>query len=88
MAELARVGVAAAPACPNCKNRLDDLPLDDLAAGDEYQCLFCSQQIRIPKPVLARLIEQRELLRSAQDEAKPSLFQRLAQFFQGLFGQK
>jgi tRNA(Ile2) C34 agmatinyltransferase TiaS len=86
MAELARVHVAAAPACPKCRNRLTDLPLDDMAAGDEYQCLFCSQVIRIPQAVLERLIEQREALRREQAQEQPNLFQRVALFFRRLFG--
>jgi len=85
MTELARVQVGAAPACPGCKNRLTDLPLDDLAAGDEYQCLFCSQVIRIPQQVLDRLIEQREALRREQAQNNPGFFQKIADFFKRLF---
>lgn len=86
MAELARVNVGLAPACPGCRNRLSDLPLDDLAAGDEYQCLFCSEVIRIPQQVLDRLIEQREAQRREQAALKPSLFQRISKVFRQLFG--
>lgn len=86
MAELAKVNLAAAPACPGCKNRLTDLPLDDLAAGDEYQCLFCSQVIRIPQQILDRLIEQRETLRREQASLNPPNFlERIAAFFKRLF---
>ncbi len=85
MAELARVGVAAAPACPNCKNRLSELPIDDLSGGDEYQCLFCSEIIRIPQQVLDRLREQREAF-LREHGAPPTWLQRLTLFFRRLLG--
>lgn len=84
MAELARVGVAAAPACPNCKNRLSQLPIDDLSGGDEYQCLFCSEVIRIPQQVLDRLREQRDAFQR-EHGAPPTWFQRFKDFFRRLF---
>lgn len=85
MAELAKVSVAAAPACPSCRNRLSDLPLDELAAGDEYQCLFCSEIIRIPQQVLDRLIEQREARRREEASQRPGLFGRFFAALKKLF---
>lgn len=81
MAKLARVNLAAAPACPGCMNRLTNLPLDDLQAGDQVQCLFCSEMIRIPQPSLDRLIAQREEQRREQASGQHGFFQRIANFF-------
>jgi hypothetical protein len=47
-------------ACPGCQVRLSDLPLDQLAAGQEYSCPHCTQQLRIPAPILSKLIAQRD----------------------------
>ena len=80
MAEFAKVGLAAAPACPNCKNRLSDLPLDDLKGGDQVQCLFCGESIRIPQQILDRLREQREAFRREQASLQPTLWQRITRF--------
>lgn len=85
MAEFAKVSLAAAPGCPNCKNRLSDLPLDELSPGDEYQCVFCGERIRIPKQVLDRLRAQRDALR-AEHEQQKSVLTRIRNFFRRLFG--
>lgn len=84
MTQLAKVDVAAAAACPNCRQRVTDLKLDELAAGAEHQCLFCGHFMRIPKPILDRLIAQREAARAAGAQ-ESSLFRRLAAFFSNLF---
>lgn len=81
MAEFAKVSLAAAPGCPNCKNRLSDLPLDTLSAGDTVQCLFCGESIRIPQQVLDRLLEQREAQRREQALLRPTLWQRIKRLF-------
>lgn len=81
MAEFAKVSLAAVPGCPNCKNRLSDLPLDNLSAGDTVQCLFCSEKIRIPQQILDRLREQRDALLREQALRRPSLWQRIKRFF-------
>lgn len=86
MAELAKVGVSAAPACPSCRNRFSGLDLDKLQAGDEYQCLFCSEVIRIPQQVIDRLLAQREAERAEQARLNPGLWQRVSNFFSRLFG--
>lgn len=77
----------AAPACPGCGHRLDDLPLDELDGGAEYACPKCGQVIRIPGQVLQRLLEQREALRAALEaEREPTWWDRLTAFFRRLFG--
>lgn len=86
MAELAKVGLAAAPACPNCRNRFSDLPLDDLKPGDEVQCLFCGERIRIPAQLLTRLREQREALLREQARSKPGFLQRLLSWLRQISG--
>lgn len=85
MAELAKVNLAAAPGCPNCRNRLD-LPLDKLTGGDEVQCLFCGEKVRIPQSILERLLAQREAQRLEEASSQPGLLQRIAEFFRRLFG--
>ena len=60
MSELARIQVGIAPACPNCKQRVMDMDLDQLAAGAEHQCLLCGHSMRVPKAILDRLIAQRD----------------------------
>ena len=65
MSPLARITTASAPACPNCRNRID-LDLDKVAAGAEHQCLFCGHSLRVPKAILERLLAEREAARAAQ----------------------
>ena len=82
--QFAKVDVAAAPACPNCRQRVTDMNLEQLAAGAEHQCLFCGHFMRVPQSILDRLIAQR-------DAAKPrnsngSVFARIAAFFSRLLG--
>ena len=84
MERLARVDLAAAPACPNCRQRVTDLNLDELAGGAEHQCLFCGHFMRVPEALLKRLLEQREAARAAQ--APVSLWARLSGFLARLFG--
>lgn len=86
VAEFAKVSLAAAPGCPNCKNRLSNLPLDTLAAGDKVQCLFCGEQIRIPQQVLDRLREQHEAMLREQARLRPTLWKRIIRFFSRLVG--
>jgi hypothetical protein len=86
MAKLAQVGVAAAPACPKCRNRITNLPLDELSGGDEIQCIFCSEVFRIPQQVLDRLIEQRDAFRREHASQRSGFFQRIADFFRRIFG--
>ena len=88
MAQLAKIGVAAAPACPGCRNRLTGLPLDELAAGAGYQCPFCGQHMRIPQQVLAELIRQRDERLAEQAKNKGGFFQRLFKTLASLFGAK
>lgn len=84
MERLARVDLAAAPACPNCRQRVTDLDLDELAGGAEHQCLFCGHFMRVPEALLQRLIAQRDAARASQ--APVSFWQRLSGFFASLFG--
>lgn len=65
MSQLAKVELAAAPACPNCRNRVTDLDLDKLATNPEHQCLLCGHIMRVPKQILERLVAQREALKAA-----------------------
>ena len=60
MSQLARIIPAAAVACPHCQNRLEDLPLDNIACGVVYDCPYCQQPLRIPAPILERLLDQRD----------------------------
>ncbi len=85
MTEFAKVGLAAAPGCPNCKNRMSDLPLDTLTAGDTVQCLFCGEKIRIPQQVLDRLKQQRDFLlaEEAARRKKLTFWQRLLGWLKG-----
>lgn len=66
MSQLAKIQTSAAPACPNCRNRVTDLDLDKLAGGGEHQCLFCGNTMRIPKALLDRLIAERDAARAAE----------------------
>ena len=85
VAELAKIGVVAAPACPGCRNRLTGLPLDDLVDGAGYQCPFCGEQMRIPRRVIETLIQQREELRAAQNADKGSFWRRMLISIRNLF---
>ena len=85
MEKLAKVGLAAAPACPNCRQRVTDLNLDELASGAEHQCLFCGNFMRVPKAILDRLIEQRDAARAA-NIPQGSLITRVMAFFRRLLG--
>jgi hypothetical protein len=82
MAELAKVALASAPACPNCRNRITDLDLDGLAAGAEHQCLFCGHTMRVPKALLDKLLAQREAERVAR-KASRNWWQRLRDYLLG-----
>lgn len=86
MARLAQIGVASAPACPGCRNRLTGLPLDELAEGAGYQCPFCGQHMRIPQQVLQELIRQRDERLAEAAGSKGSFFQRLFRTIAALFG--
>jgi hypothetical protein len=86
MARLAQIGVAAAPACPKCRNRITNFPLDELSGGDEIQCLFCSETFRIPQQVLDRLIEQRNSLEHERAGQQYTFFQRIVDFFRRIWG--
>lgn len=84
MAELAKLSLAAAPACPNCRERITNLDLDSMAPGDEHQCMACGHVLRIPGAVLERLIAQRD---AELADAKPAgLLERILEFFARLFG--
>lgn len=84
MAELARIRLAAAPACPNCRQRLEGLDLDALTGGSEIRCSSCGHAMRIPQAILDRLREQREAERAAEGGG-PSWFARLVAFFSNLW---
>lgn len=84
MSQLAKIQTSAAPACPNCRNRITDLDLDKLAGGAEHQCLFCGNTMRVPKALLDRLIAERDAARA--DEKKPdSLWDSLKKAVLSLF---
>lgn len=80
MAELARIDLGAAPACPNCRQRLEGLNLDELSGGSLVRCPSCGHAMRIPQAVLDRLLEQRQAARAAAGEDR-SLRARLVAFF-------
>jgi hypothetical protein len=84
VSQLAKVDLAAAPACPNCRQRVSDLNLDELAAGAEHQCLFCGHFMKVPKSILDRLVAQRDADRVAQGKASP--WARLVAFFSRTLG--
>jgi hydrogenase maturation factor len=83
MSQLAKVQLAAAPACPNCRNQVTDLDLNRLAEGGEHQCLFCSHVMRVPKQIIQRLIAQQESLQDCRQLDSPWV--RLKAFFVRLF---
>ena len=85
MEKLAKVNLAAAPACPNCRQRITDLNLDELASGAEHQCLFCGNFMRVPKSILDRLIEQRDAARAASIP-EGSFVSRVMAFLRRLWG--
>ncbi len=75
MTELARIVPAIAVACPHCRVRLSDLPLDELAKGASYDCPECGNSLRMPQQVLEKLIAQREALAAEYPpEEKPVSF--------------
>lgn len=82
-AELAKVDVVATPACPNCRQRVSDLKLDQLAGGAEHQCLFCGHFMKVPKPILDKLIAQRDAARA--NAGGSSFAERISAFFRRLF---
>ncbi len=85
MAQLAKLQLASAPACPNCRNRVTDLDLDALIEGGEHQCLFCSHTMRVPRQIVERLIAERDAFLAAQGPP-PGLWMRIRRFFLSLLG--
>lgn len=85
MAQLAKVDVLAAAACPNCRQRVTDLNLEEVAGGARHQCLFCGNFMNIPQSIIDKLLAQREAESAASAEGA-SFFSRLAAFFSSLFG--
>ncbi len=71
MTELARIIPAVAVACPNCRARLTDLPLDELAQGASYSCPECGDVLRMPPAVLEKLMAQRDALAAQYPEPEP-----------------
>lgn len=71
MKPLAKVDLVATPACPNCRQPVADLNLDQLAAGTEHQCLFCGHLMKVPRTILDRLIAQRDAAREQARQASP-----------------
>ena len=80
---MAKIATSAAPACPNCRNRVTDLDLDKLSGGAEHECLFCSHKMRVPKALLDRLIAERE---AAKPPPKESIFSSIKRAVLRLFG--
>ena len=73
MSELARIIPAVAVACPNCKARLSELPLDDLAQGASYSCPECGEVLRMPPTVLEKLLAQRAAFAAQFPDPEPAL---------------
>ena len=71
MAELARIIPAVAVACPHCRARLSDLPLDELAQGASYDCPECGNTLRMPLQIVEKLIAQRDALAEEYPEETP-----------------
>ena len=89
MAELAKIDLAIAPACPNCRQRILDMDLDKVADGAEHQCLFCGHCMKVPKSILDRLLVQRDAARAAgATQGKGSMLARLAAFFSQLLSRR
>ena len=84
MAQLAKVDVLAAAACPNCRQRVTDLDLDEVDGGAQHQCLFCGHFMNIPQSIIDKLVAQREAALAAQQE-NSSFFDRVIAFFASLF---
>lgn len=86
MAQLAKVPVISAPACPSCRNRLTQLPLDDLFDDPNYQCPFCGEHMRMPRQILEKLFAEREELEALHAAENESLWDRFWRGFFELFG--
>ena len=84
MAQLAKIDVLAAAACPNCRQRVTDLDLDEVAGGGQHQCLFCGHFMNIPQSIVEKLVAQREAALAEQQD--DSFFGRIVAFFASLFG--
>ena len=61
-----------------------DMDLDKLAGGAEHQCLLCGHLMKVPKPILDRLMAQRDAARAAGAE-EGSVLAKLRAFFRRLF---
>jgi len=85
MAHLAKLQLASAPACPNCRNRVTDLDLDAMSNGGEHQCLFCNHTMRVPKQIVERLMAERDAFLAAQPPPS-TLWSRIRRFFSLLLG--
>ncbi len=87
MAELARIIPAVAVACPHCRARLSDLPLDELARGASYDCPECGNTLRMPQPVVEKLLAQREAFARdfAEDEPVAPFWLRWIERIRGWF---
>ncbi len=83
MAQLAKLDVLAAAACPNCRQRVTDLDLDKVAGGAQHQCLFCGHYMNIPQSIIDKLVAQREAALAEQQD--DSFFGRIVAFFASLF---
>jgi predicted RNA-binding Zn-ribbon protein involved in translation (DUF1610 family) len=81
--QLARLNLAAAPACPNCRERITNLDLDNTEPGDEHQCLLCGHVLRIPGAVLERLRAQRAELGDLEEPQ--GLLSRVMAWLRSLF---
>jgi hypothetical protein len=85
MAQLAKLQLASAPACPNCRNRVTDLDLDALVDGGDHQCLFCSHTMRVPRQIVERLLAEREAFLATQGPP-PTLWMRFRRLLLGWLG--
>ena len=84
MAQLAKIDVLAAAACPNFRQRVTDLDLDEVAGGGQHQCLFCGHFMNIPQSIVEKLVAQREA--ALAERQNDSFFDRIVAFFASLFG--
>lgn len=84
MSQLAKIDVAIAPACPNCRQRVVDMDLEKVAGGADHQCLLCGHSMRVPKAILERLIAQRDAAIAAGAKP-PGLLERMKVFVARLF---
>ncbi len=63
------------------------MDLEKLAEGGTHQCLLCGHSMRVPRPILDRLIAQRDAAIAAGAKP-PTLLERMKAFLTRIFSAK